>query len=59
MRISPRDGYWYVSDELSECVKVFTPHGRLIRRIGESVFQCPAGLAIDSKVNKYFGEVKA
>ncbi len=50
MRLSPRDGCWYVSDELSECVKVYSPNWRLIRRIGESTFQCPAGLAIDSKV---------
>ena len=50
IRQSSRDGCWYVSDEMSDCVKVYSANWRLVRRIGESTFQCPAGLAIDSKV---------
>ena len=50
IRQSSRDGCWYISDEMSDCVKVYSANWRLVRRIGESTFQCPAGLAIDSKV---------
>ncbi len=48
---NPRDGYMYVSDELAECVKIYTPQGQLVRRIGETMFQCPAGMDIDTKGN--------
>jgi sugar lactone lactonase YvrE len=41
----------YLSDELAECIKVYTLDGKLVRRIGETYFLCPAGMTIDSKGN--------
>ncbi|XP_064643367.1 tripartite motif-containing protein 2-like [Lineus longissimus] len=45
------DGVVYVSDELSECVKMFNEHGCLVSRWGESLFKNPAGIAINSEGN--------
>ena len=56
--VSPVDGLIYVSDEVAECVKAYAQDGTLVRRIGETFFQCPAGLAVDSKGNLIMTDVE-
>ncbi|ELT98473.1 hypothetical protein CAPTEDRAFT_177644 [Capitella teleta] len=48
-RVCPVDGLLYVSDELASCVRVFTLDGKHVRSIGDTEFQCPAGMAFNSK----------
>ncbi|KAK2148708.1 hypothetical protein LSH36_486g01036 [Paralvinella palmiformis] len=50
-RVNPADGNIYISDEDSECIKIFSQDGDLVGRVGDHYFICVAGMDFDSNGN--------